>query len=147
MRFRDRKLGWWLTVLTAPALLVGAAGCGSGRIPVTGRVVYEDGSPLTEGTVIGEAEEGGKKVMARGAVQSDGRFRWGTERPCDGAWPGKYRVVVVGRALGDAEASQGKLPAVDPRYANPKTSGIVFEVKETDNDFTITVTRPARKKG
>jgi hypothetical protein len=39
------------------------------------------------------------------------------------------------------------LPAVDPKYSNPQTSGIEFDVKETHNEFTITVTRPVRKKG
>jgi hypothetical protein len=134
-------------MLTTLALLVGVAGCGSGRYPVTGRVLYKDGSPVTEGTVIGEAAEGDRKVMAQGAVQPDGSFSWGTERPGDGAWPGKYRVVVVARALGEAEAAKGMLPAIDPKYSNPQTSGIEFDIKETHNEFTITVTRPVRKKG
>ncbi len=139
--FRDRQARRWLTPV-ALALLVGVVGCGGDRYPVTGRVVYEDGSPLVEGIVIGVAGEGDRKVMAQGAVQPDGTFRWGTEKPGDGAKPGKYRVVVVGRALGEAEAAQGMLPAVDPKFSNPQTSGIDFEVKETSNQLNITVTRP-----
>jgi hypothetical protein len=130
----------------ALALLVGVAGCGGDRYPVTGRVVYEDGSPLTEGIVIGESGEGDRKVMARGSVQPDGTFRWGTERPGDGAKPGKYRVVVVPRALGESETAKGMLPAVDPKFSNPQTSGIDFEVKETSNRLDITVTKPRRAK-
>src|SRR5262249_44560620 len=81
----------WSATLLALAALTGAAGCNSGRYPVTGRVVYEDGSPLTEGGVVGEATVDGKNVMARGTVGSDGRFEWGTERPGDGARPGSYK--------------------------------------------------------
>jgi hypothetical protein len=39
------------------------------------------------------------------------------------------------------------LPAIDPKFADPRTSGIAVGVKETHNEFTITVTRPVRKKG
>ena len=85
-----------LSVLAALAFL---AGC-DGRYAVHGRVVYEDGSPLTEGIVIGEKAEGDKRVRAQGNVQGDGTFSWGTLSPGDGAEPGKYRVVVVPRAVG-----------------------------------------------
>ena len=43
--------------LSVLAALVVLAGC-DGRYAVHGRVVYEDGSPLTEGTVVGEMSEG-----------------------------------------------------------------------------------------
>jgi hypothetical protein len=131
-----------LTMLAALAFLAGVAGCGGGRYPVHGRVVYEDGSPLTEGIVIGEKAEGGRRVKAQGSVKSDGTFSWGTLSPGDGAEPGKYRVVVMPRAVGEKEASQGVLPAVDSRFSNPQTSGIDFEVKPGRNELNIAVTKP-----
>src|SRR6516165_9929344 len=131
-----------LTMLAALAFLVGVAGCGGGRYPVHGRVVYEDGSPLTEGIVIGERAEGDRRVKAQGSVKKDGTFSWGTLTPGDGAEPGKYRVVVVPRAVGEKEASQGVLPAVERKFSNPQTSGIDFEVKPGRNELDITVTRP-----
>jgi hypothetical protein len=142
----NRTAGWQPATLTALALLAGVTGCANGLYPVAGQVVYDDGSPVTEGLVVGEATVDGKPVMAQGDVQSDGKFRWGTHRPGDGARPGKYRVMVIARALGDAEASKGVLPAIDRKYADPKTSGIDFEVKESANRFDITVTRPKRAK-
>jgi hypothetical protein len=126
--------------------LVTAAGCSTGRYPVTGRVVYTDGSPLTEGTVVAEAGEGAEKVMAQGDVRPDGTFEWGTLRPGDGARPGRYRVAVLPRALGDAEASSGVRPAVDGRFTHFETSGIVFDVKEGRNELPITVTKPGPKR-
>jgi hypothetical protein len=104
--------------------------------------VYEDGSPVTEGIVIGEKAEGGRRVKAQGSLKSDGTFSWGTLRPGDGAEPGKYRVVVVPPAVGELEASQGKVPAVDPKFSKPETSGIDFEVKPGSNELNITVTKP-----
>jgi hypothetical protein len=129
-----------LAVLIA---LVVVAGCGGGRQPVNGRVTYPDGSPLTEGNVIGQMGDGETSVTVQGRVKSDGSFSWGTEREGDGALPGKYRVAVVGRGLGDAERAQGKRPAVDSKFSNPQTSGIEFEVKPGKNKLDITVTRPA----
>jgi hypothetical protein len=135
-----------LTVLAALAFLAGVAGCGSGRCAVYGRVVYEDGSPVTEGIVIGEKVEGDRRVKAQGSVKSDGTFSWGTLVPGDGAEPGKYRVVVVPRAVGEKEASQGVLPAVDLKFSNPQTSGIDFEVKPGRNKLDITVTKPKQER-
>jgi hypothetical protein len=132
-----------LAVLTA---LVGAAGCGGGRYPVTGRVTYEDGSPLTEGNVVGHMGEGKASVTVQGSVKSDGSFAWGTEREGDGAKPGKYRVAVIPRGLGDAERGQGKLPAVAAKFSNPQTSGIEFEVKAGKNRLDIQVTRPTGRE-
>lgn len=131
-----------LAAVLALTALIGSAGCGPARHPVAGRVAYEDGSPLTEGSVIGETTAGGQKVMAQGAVRPDGTFEWGTGRPGDGATAGKYRVIVVPRALGDAEMAAGQRPAVDAKYTQYDTSGIEFEVKEGKNELNITVSKP-----
>src|SRR5262245_37096766 len=137
---------WRPSLLVALLVLAGAAGCGSGRYPVSGRVVYDDGSPVEEGIVVGETWEGAPKVMAQGKIQRDGSFQWGTAKPADGAPPGKYRVVVLPRALGDAETAQGMQPAVDAKYTKHETSGITIEVKEGNNELPITVTKPKGKK-
>jgi hypothetical protein len=146
MRCQAYHGGRGLTTLAALALLAGAAGCGSDRYPVTGRVTYEDGSPVTEGNVIGHSGEGQTSVTVQGNVQSDGTFEWGTDKPGDGARPGKYRVAVIPRGVGDAEAAAGMLPAVDPKFGDPATSGIEFEVKAGRNELNITVTKPKPKK-
>ena len=134
-----------LALLAALAFLAGVTGCSHGRYPVHGKVTYPDGSPVTEGSVIGETTEE-PKSMAQGSLDKDGSFSWGTEKPGDGAKPGKYRVIVVTRALGELEISEGKQPAIDPKFSNPSTSGIDFEVKSGKNELPITVTKPEEKK-
>lgn len=131
--------------LLVPLLVVTAAGCGSGRYPVTGKVAFEDGSPLDEGTVSAEATIDGKLVAARGNIQNDGSFQLGTERPGDGALPGKYRVVVLPRALGDSENAQGMKPAVADKFTRFDTSGITHEVPNGPSELNIRVTRPKGK--
>jgi hypothetical protein len=130
-----------LGILSVLILSVGVAGCGNGLSPVTGRVVFEDGSPLDEGIVICEMQDGGKPVMARGSIQADGTFRLGTEKPGDGVKPGKYRVLVVPRGRTQAEASVLP-PIIDHKFEKFETSGIEFEVKEGKNELPITVTKP-----
>jgi hypothetical protein len=134
------------STLAALAALLGAAGCGSDRYPVTGKVTYEDGSPLTEGSVTGEMGDGADRVMVQGDVRPDGSFEWGTLKPGDGAKPGKYRVIVTPLALGDSELAKGMQPAVDDKFTRYETSGIEFEVKAGKNELNITVTKPKSKK-
>lgn len=123
--------------------LVALSGCGSGRCRVSGTVTYEDGSPLTQGTVAGEATIDGKLVAVQGNVQKDGKFEWGTDSPGDGAYPGLYRVIVLPRALGDTEISQGMLPDVDRKFTSYESSKITFEVKRGVNTLNIKVSKPA----
>jgi len=134
-----------LTVLAALVLLAGVGGC-SGRYPVTGKVAFADGAPLEEGTVVCEMKEGDQTIMARGTLQRDGTFKLGTEKPGDGAKPGKYRVLVMPRSLTDAEAAITP-PIIDPKWQRYETSGLELEVKpQGTNDLNITVTKPQLRR-
>src|SRR5262245_57297473 len=134
----------WLCVLI-PVLALLAVGCASGRYPVNGRVTYEDGTPVESGTVVGEATVDGKAVGVQGGIGKDGSFSLGTERPGDGAPPGTYKVLIMPRALGDAEMAEGKQPAVAGKYTKFETSGLTLEVKPERNVLNITVSRPKHK--
>jgi hypothetical protein len=131
-----------LRLLVPLLLLAVAAGCGSGRYPVSGRVTYEDGSPVEAGIVIGEATVNDELVGVQGNIERDGSFRWGADTPGDGALPGEYRVIVVPVSLGDSELAEGKLPAVHSKFTRYETSGITFEVKPEENVLNIRVARP-----
>jgi hypothetical protein len=136
-----------IRVGTVLLLLALVSGCGSHRYPVTGRVTYEDGTPVEEGTVIAEATVEGKAVGVQGNIARDGTFSWGGEAAGDGALPGTYRVLVMPRALGNSELAAGKVPSVDRKYGKYETSGITFEVKSQKNELNITVSRPDPKHG
>lgn len=95
--------------------------------------------------MIGEANINGKPVGVQGSIEADGKFSWGTSQAGDGAAPGKYRVVVMPPALGDAELAAGKVPAIDSKFGSFETSGLEVEVKEGKNELNITVTKPKSK--
>jgi hypothetical protein len=141
MRTTDCRPWRRLVPLACLFTLLGVSGCGGGLYPVQGQVVYEDGTPMTEGFVICEMQEGGAAVMARGPIQPDGTFRLGTRKPGDGARPGKYRVLVTPRAR--TEEEKNLPPVLDPKFTRYSTSGLEFEVKKEKNDFPLKVSKPA----
>lgn len=132
------------SVLSILALTTACLGCSSGRYPVTGTVLYEDGSPCEGGTVIAEATVDGKVVSAQSNIEKDGSFSLGGASAGDGAFPGNYKAVVMPVALGDAELSAGKLPSVEGKYTRFESSGIQFEVKKEPNKVDIKVSKPKK---
>ncbi|HEY7428618.1 MAG TPA: hypothetical protein VH682_30590 [Gemmataceae bacterium] len=132
-----------LAALACLLSLLGTAGCGNGLYTVQGKVVYEDGSLMTEGFVIGEMKDGDTTVMMRGEIRPDGTFRLGTLKAEGGAPRGTYRVLVTPR---DRTPGEEHLPPVlDPKFQNYDTSGLTIEVKEDHNDVTLTVAKPQPK--
>jgi len=121
-------------------LVVGAVGCSSGLHPVRGKVTFEDGTPLPAGGIV-FLQEGEKAIQAQGSIQPDGSYELGTNRPGDGAAPGKYRVLINPGDMTDWDA---KVRSVfDKRYLDYKTSGLEFEVKAGSNDFPIRLSKAA----
>jgi hypothetical protein len=135
-----RILGLFLPVL---------AGCGGKErtFPVAGKVVFEDDSPVSGGTVEFMATSADGKVLnARGTIDEHGGFILGTFAPGDGAIVGEHQAVVIAPVI----MSRGDLTKifrateVDPRFASYGTSGLEYEVKTEKNYFVIKVARERR---
>lgn len=113
-----------------------AVGCGRTKYPVSGAVVYDDGSPFTSGGVVAmETDIDGKRVMSRGGIGPDGRFVLASERPGDGAFAGSYRVRVLPHVVIDGPPTSG----IAERFQSFETSGLTFEVGADQHEFTITL--------
>src|SRR5262249_51784711 len=117
------------------------AGCGgAGIYPVSGKVVYSDGTPVTglKGSrVIFEGTgQDGKNYSAEGEIDGDGGFQLTTTRKGDGAVVGKNRVLIERRMI-DPEHAAPRV--IHEKYEKFDTSGIELEVKPEKNSFTITV--------
>jgi hypothetical protein len=129
----------------SPLYLIGlflCCGCGSGQVGISGTVIYEDGSPVREGTVCGELVDGGKD-MVQGVIHN-GAFSLATTKPGDGVRPGKYKILIQCRGLGDAEKAAGKQPAIDGKYGAYDTSGLTLDVTTARRDVRFTVSRPGK---
>ncbi|MDR3199609.1 MAG: hypothetical protein LBU34_17205 [Planctomycetaceae bacterium] len=123
-------------------LLVLIIGC-SGKTQVSGKVTFDDGSPLTTGEV--RFESAG--FLASGKIQSDGTYRLGSVTKSDGVPKGSYKVSIF--AMDESGILPGMLPGDAPvpqslvaqKYRSGETSGLVCEVNDSTT-FDVTVEKP-----
>ncbi len=134
----------WTFVLSLPLL----TGCSTGLLPVKGKVSYEDGRPVTAGSVVVEsvAEGNAKRNSANGNIQPDGSFQLTTLKSGDGVPEGRYRVAVLSPPLSDDQVGRGEKPLVEAKYSQLDTSGLEIEVKPGSTEFSLTVTQPGAGK-
>ena len=125
-----------------------AAGCdskGPDVYPVSGNVVYQDGTPMTEGMVEFEALDGewaGRN--ARGLIKNDGTYVLTTATPDDGAVAGQHRAIVRAPFHNVGLGDEGPPPLIDPIFGRYETSGLKYEVKEQENSIEIVISKPDR---
>lgn len=131
-------------------LLFCLMGCGDGRpqtYPVEGSVRFENGQPVTFGSVEFRSPE--LRFMARSKIDSQGRFALSTFVNEDGAVAGEHQVVVTQSVSPSALPSGGEharqhghqLQLVALRYADYRTSDLkaVVEAK-AQNRIELRVT-------
>lgn len=86
----------WLGMIVMPALV--CAGCGSSLklVPVSGRVQYGDGRPVTAASIcfIPDADKGNNGQLASGLLAEDGTFTLRTYPHGEGAMIGPYKVTI-----------------------------------------------------
>ena len=111
------------------------AGCGDSFIRTGGKVTFDDGSPVPYGAVV--FETGG--FMADGRIQPDGTYTLSSLKPGDGLPAGTYKVSISGTEM---DENDKRIEHVDPKFANPATSGLTAEVSKGQSKFDFTVTKP-----
>ncbi len=123
-------------------LMLVAVGCSSDRVPtypVSGRVVFGNGSPVRHGTIeIASVEHG---TTASGTIDHEGGFVLGTYTPSDGAAAGEHNAIVVQMVINDG-SFEHTLDHGDPvptKYAAYETSPLTVSV-EPDEKNIVTVT-------
>ena len=119
-------------------------GCGK-NVRVTGKVTFEDGSPLTKGTVIFNSGASESKAP----IENDGSYVVGTFKSNDGLPRGTYRVYITGASDFPGISPRGAplgpvVHLVDQKYTSLETSGLTCEVKGSTT-LDITVTPPKKK--
>jgi hypothetical protein len=136
-------------------VLVVSVGCGTAHpptYPVTGAVVFPDGSPLKGGRVEFRCAQVSPVAIARGRIGDDGKFQLNTVQGGEGAIAGEHQVVVVPDIPDDTDnltpaARQRALRPIDARFQNYETSGLVFNVSPdaSQNHFRIKVWLPGKR--
>ncbi|MBQ9873597.1 MAG: hypothetical protein IJM30_03950 [Thermoguttaceae bacterium] len=129
-------------------VLAFCAGCGD-KVPVTGRVTYENGTPLTLGQIIFTDDY----YMGRSDLDKNGEYSIHTLRRNDGIRKGTYRVYITGAIRLESDDStnisaeeifSGKVAEIKPvrlidmQFMTPDTSGWVCKVKKKSRfDFVV----------
>jgi len=130
-----KKLSWRVAAYGGLiAMLVSVVGCGGGDLqPVTGKVLYADGTPVTGGSVTFNNAE--KQVSATGPIGADGAFtlNFGESK---GAPAGEYKVVVSGDS-----STYGAPPTVARVYSDPSQTPLRQTIVEGTNEVEIKVER------
>ncbi len=142
--------GRYCCIALAASILFFGCGRGPRTYPVTGKVVFDDGRPLTSGgVVLSEClEPAGAGTNARGAIDEDGQFQLTTFKDNDGALPGKHRFMVKADRDADDYLKRGIIPrpVIDERFESYDTSGLEFTVEQGENELTLVVDLPGRSK-
>lgn len=114
-------------------------GCGYPK--VSGKVVFPDGSVLTQGTVVFENQH----RMAFGKVQEDGSYFMKLDEK-DGIPYGTYRISLrdVEIKSEDSDPAQPKY-FVDSRFLTPSSSGLTLDVKKSET-YMLIVDKPEKKE-
>lgn len=135
----------WRKILVLAVAVCASVGC-SGRTPypVSGRIVYEDGTPvdaLKGGSVTFESLA--LNVSSSGAIEEGGQFKLNYLRDGDGALAGTYKVS-FGLPDRFAEVAPSLQP-VAPEFLNPSTTPLTVTLEEKANEVTLIVKRPPSK--
>ena len=131
-------------------------GCGGGKAQITGKVAFEDGSPLTKGSLRAKTGDG---IQVKGIVKEDGTFTLYDLKPGDGIPSGKqYRIWVVNavemipstQQVFDADLGKNvpapptERPLVAREFTDSEKSPITLDVPKGSPKIThdITVKKP-----
>lgn len=135
-----------LYFLISFALLLFCSGCNDQQ-PLTGKVTFDDGSPVTVGTVVFSSD----KVQSFGVIKPDGTYSVSTSQTNDGLPPGTYTVYLSGVddiqkkkvVGGDGSESEEdvRTSLIDPKFTSSTTSGLTFTVDGKTKTFDIKVDR------
>ncbi len=132
-------------MLCAALLLTVIVGCGdNSMVPVSGKVTFADGKPLTKGRVNFQSD----KNNAFGVIESDGSYELMSVEEGDGAPPGTYKVFISGAYEGEVDPHapenigkkvEAPTPLVAEEFETASSTPITVEVGGSDANYDIKV--------
>ena len=108
-------------------------GCG-GRAQVSGKVAFEDGAPLTKGSLRAKTEDG---VQVKGMLKEDGTFTLYDLKPGDGIPSGKQYKIWIVNAIELIPSTQQIFDAdLGKNVPGPPTERPLIQREFTDADMS-----------
>ncbi|MGL4944604.1 MAG: hypothetical protein ACRC46_15595 [Thermoguttaceae bacterium] len=136
--------------------LVFVVGCSQNTV-VKGTVKFEDGTPLTKGTIVFESAT----TRVSSPLTAKGEFTLGGVTVNDGVPPGTYKGWFIGTFADSASTSGGgagrhaaprampkQIPLIDQKYFEGATSGMTLEIAKGSGAIKrdIVVEKPSAGK-
>jgi len=132
-------------------VLLLCSGCGE-NVPLRGKVLDEEGNPITVGMVNFVSDKG----LSRAKIQSDGSYTAGTLKETDRLPPGKYKVYVTGAEVGIPPKGPVRLDTmgqpmqqiggvqklVATRYTTEADTPLSVEIPVKGNQYDVIVEKP-----
>ncbi len=109
-------------------------GCGDPR--VTGTVKYQDGTPLTTGTVVLQNDQS----QGIGELRQDGSFDLYQIKPGDGLKRGVYRGYITGAVIIDDNHRTTYL--IPEKYGDINQAGITYDSDKDKGRLDVVVEKP-----
>lgn len=132
-----------IAIFLAFGFLLTTAGCNENQgINVTGKIVNNEGTPVTRSRVIFRNSDG-NALKVNAVTDTEGRYDLSRTSQSNGLLPGNYEVLISPiQTMGDTPAS---FNLISPKYASFRTSGLEVTVnsEQAVHDFTV---ESARKR-
>ncbi|MDR1491119.1 MAG: hypothetical protein LBT05_00105 [Planctomycetaceae bacterium] len=119
-------------------------GCNNGKVGLSGKVTYTDGTPLG----IGEVYFQTATYEACGTLKPDGTYDVGSISDKDGLPKGRYNVYIFGAQKPSGKTKDGidiMVSLIDEKYLSPETSGLTVDVPVPGGKFDFQV-EPYKEK-
>jgi hypothetical protein len=132
IRRRQAVAAWIMAALACAHL----AGCGPARgTPVSGRVTIRAVGPLDRGLIVFADD----RILCRGDVGPDGRYRITAGPTGDRVPPGRYKVHFVATGITDEKTREPK-PQIAGRFESVGKSDLVVDVPDNPAGVTLDFT-------
>jgi hypothetical protein len=110
-------------------------------VPLSGKVTFSDGEPVTFGNVFFVTP----MTLAQAPIQKDGTYIVGSMKETDGMPKGEYQVYVVVEEVTSREVGGQSVTTytslIDAKHTTPETSGLTFTADGKTKKFDIKVER------
>ena len=140
-----------LKIILTLLILALCVGCGK-NVPLKGKVLDEDGNPITAGTVNFVSDKG----LSRAKIQPDGSYTVGTLKETDGLPPGKYKIYVTGAEVAVAPSGPVRLDVmgqpmqqlagykklVATKFTTEADTPLTCEIPAPGNRYDVVVEKP-----
>lgn len=128
-----------MRTITILSVLITLLFVGCGDPSVVGTVKYQDGSPLTQGTVVLQND----KSQGIGELQPDGSFELYQFKKGDGLKRGTYQGYITNAVLIDDNLRTTYL--IPEKYTMPDTAGIEYDSDKDKGVLNIVIDAPPPK--